>query len=236
MAVGDTVKADDGTVNEFLHDILHLRQILIKRRQFIMVFQLVGGFGAAAVVRFDDDGVSHFLDESLGGLQRGDHMVPCHRDTRRAVAFLHLALEFDEGNKIILGTGGDIEIGPQLGVHLQPVLIVAFQPVDLAVTEGKVSYGTHHGIVIGQAVHAVILGQAGLELFRNLVVRGVSDAQDVHAVAAQAVTEIPVTFGKMRRYKNKIHDPFPHFIFLRPLYRNEAGGRVDYTNWARLVS
>ena len=209
VAVCHAVKADDGAVNEFLHDVLHRRQIGVKRFQLRIVFELVGGLCAAAVVRLHNDGVAHFLHKGFGAGQIADHVMPRHGHTGRNVAFLHFALELDAVNKIILGAGVDVEVGAQGRILLQPVFVVAFQPVDLAVPHGKVPHGADHGIVVAHVVHPVILGQAGFELVGDLVIGRIPDAQHIHAVALEAVTEIPVSFGELGGHKNKVHVQHP---------------------------
>lgn len=89
-------------------------------------------------------------------------MVACHRHTGCTVAFLHAALVLDALDKIILGTGIDIEIGAQLGIHLKPVFVVRLNPVNFAVVEGEVSDSAQHLLIAAQIIHAIILRQAVL--------------------------------------------------------------------------
>ena len=82
------------------------------------------------------------------------------RDARSDVAFLHFALVLDALDEVILCAGIDVEIRAQLGVHLQPILVVGLDPVDLAIVEGKVRDSAEHLVVIAKIIHAVILSQA----------------------------------------------------------------------------
>lgn len=198
MAVRHTVKADDGAVDEFLHNVAFGGQAGVKCFQVLLVFQLVGGLGAAAVVRLDNDRVTNLGDKLPRRLQRRDHVVPRHRHAGLAVAFLHDAFVLDAGDEVILCAGGDVKVGAQLGVHFQPVFVVALQPVDLAVAEGEIPHRTHHLAVIAKIVDPIILGQGSLELRRDFPVGGVADAQHIDAVALEPVAEIPVAFWKMR--------------------------------------
>ena len=218
MAVGHSVKADDGAVDEFFHNIRYGVGLSVESLQFLQVPQLIGCLGAAAVIGLDDDRVAHLFDEGLGRRQRADHMVARHRHTGCNVAFLHLALVFDALDEVVLCTGGDVKVGAHLGIHFQPIFVVGFQPVDLTVMEGEIGHSPQHLIVIAQVVHAVILGQAMLELPGDLVKRCIADAQHIGAVAMQAFAEIPVGFGEMRADKHKIHSGYNFLFSITPGY------------------
>ena len=84
--------------------------------------------------------------------------------------------------------------------------------------EGKIGHSPQHLIVIAQVVHAVILGQAMLELPGDLVKRCIADAQHIDAVAMQAFAEIPVGFGEMRADKHKIHSGYNFLFSITPGY------------------
>ena len=205
MAVGHAVKADDGAVDIFLHNILHIMRLCIELFQFGKVIQLVGSLGTAAVVRLDDDRVADFLNKGSGLMQGADHMVTGHRHTGGNVAFLHLALVLDALDEVVLCAGRDVEIRAQLGIHFQPIFVVGLDPIDFAVVEGEVGDSTEHLVIVTEVVHAVILRQAVFQFPRNLVERRVADAQHIDTIAVQAVAEIPVGLGKMRADKDKIH-------------------------------
>ena len=134
----------------------------VKCFQLGKVFQLVGGLGPAAVVRLYDDGVADFLNKSPRRRKRADHMMARHRHPGGDVAFLHAAFVLDALDKIVFSTGIDVKVGAHLGVHFQPVFVVGFHPVDLAVVEGKIRHRAQHLVVAAQIADPVILGQAVL--------------------------------------------------------------------------
>ena len=134
------------------------------------------------------------------------HVVAGHGYPGSDVAFLHFALVLDAVNKVVLCAGGNIEIGAQGGVLLQPEFIVAFQPVDFAVLKSEIPHGAYHGIIIRHGIHTVILGQAFFQLVRDLVIAGIANAQHIYPVVLEPVTKIPVGFGELRRNKNKVQN------------------------------
>ena len=160
MAVGHTVKADDGAVDVLLHNVPDVMRLGIEFFQLGEIAQLVGCLGTAAVVRLNDDRIADLLDKGACLGQCADNMVARHRYTRGDVAFLHFALVLDALDEVILRTSIDVEIRAQLGVHLQPILVVGLDPVDLAIVEGKVRDSAEHLVVIAKIIHAVILSQA----------------------------------------------------------------------------
>ena len=126
------------------------------------------------------------------------HVVAGHGYPGSDVAFLHFALVLDAVNKVVLCAGGNIEIGAQGGVLLQPEFIVAFQPVDFAVLKSEIPHGAYHGIIIRHGIHTVILGQCAFEQGGQRFVRGIANAKHIYAIGTQAVTKIPVIFREMR--------------------------------------
>ena len=97
-----------------------------------------------------------------------------------------------------------MEVGAQGSVPLQPVFVVGLQPVDAAILEGKKGHGAVDLVVVFQTAHLVVLVQAVLQLWLQLIVGLVADAQHIHSVVFQLTAELPVVGGEVGRNKNKI--------------------------------
>ena len=172
--------------------------------QLLLAGELVGIGGPHAVVRLDHNGIAHFLDELFAARKIVYHVVAGGGNARLLVVFFHLALVLDAGHILRLETGGDVEIGAQGSVPLQPVLVVGFQPVDAAVLERKERHRAVDLIIIFQAADFVVLVQAFFQLRFQLVIGLVADAQHVHPVVFQLPAELPVVGGEVGRNKDKI--------------------------------
>ena len=203
--VGDGVVGEDVALHEFLHHIGDGGQVGEEAGQVAVVLELVGGVGAHAVVGLDDDGIAHLPDEGLGGVPSGDVVAAGGGHACAGVVGLHAGLALEGGHLVAVCAGGDVEVSAQAGVLLQPVFVVGLQPVDLAVLEGEEGHRAEHLVIAFHVVHAVILGQRGLEAAVEAVVGRVADAQHVDAAQAQPVAEGPVGVRKMRRDKYKVH-------------------------------
>ena len=211
---GVAVGVDDGVVavhlgvDELLHDVggkgVHRRFVGQKIPQLLVGGQLVGVRGAHAVVRLDHHGVAYLVDELTAAIEVVHHVVTGGGDAGLLVISLHLALVLDAGDVLQMEAGGDVEVGPQAGVLLQPVFVVGLQPVDLAVLEGEESHGAVDFVVVLQTAHFVVFVQALLQLGHQLVVGLVADAQHVHAVVLQLVAELPVVGGEVRGDEDKV--------------------------------
>ena len=131
-------------------------------------------------------------------------MVAGGGNARFLVVFFHLALVLDAGHVLRLEAGGDVEIGTQGSVPLQPVLVVGFQPVDAAMLEREERHGTVDLIIIFEVADFVVLVQAFFQLRLQLIIGLVADAQHVHSVVFQLPAELPVVGGEVGRNKDKI--------------------------------
>ena len=125
-------------------------------------------------------------------------MIPGRCHTSLFVTCFHLGFEFYLGNILYLKTAGDIKICPQAGILFQPIFIVAFYPVDLAILESEKAHGAQHFIIVFHVVHTVILGQCAFEQGGQRFVRGIANAKHIYAIGTQAVTKIPVISREMR--------------------------------------
>ena len=76
---------------------------------------------------------------------------------------------------------------------------------SVRVLEGKESHRPVHLVIIFQIVHPVVFRQCRLQRGLQAVIRRVADAEHVDSVPVQPVAELPVSMGKMRRDKNKVH-------------------------------
>ena len=108
---------------------------------------------------------------------------------------------------------GNVEVGAQMGIPLQPVLVVGLQPVNAAVLADKEGNCLVYFVIVFQAADLVILVQAVLQLLPEVVIGAVADAQHPEAVVLQLAAEIPVVFREIRGKKYHIfHYISPHKI------------------------
>ena len=208
MGVDDGIVAVHLGAHELLHDVGHIRVLLLlvgqKFLQLLVAGKAVGIRSAHAVVRLDHHRVAHLLHKGLAARKIVHHVVAGGGDTGLLVVLLHLTLVLDAGHIRGLEAAGDVEIGAQGGIPLQPVFIVGLQPVDAAILEGEKGHGAVHLVVVFQAVHLVVLVQACLQLGLQLLVGLVADAQHVQAVVFQFPAELPVVRGEVGGDKNKV--------------------------------
>ena len=220
---GVAAAVDDGVVavhlgpDEFLHDVGDIgvlsRLIGEELLQLLVVGKLVGIGRAHAVVGLDHHRVAHLVDERFAARKIVHHVVAGGGDARLPVILLHLALILDAGHIGSLEAGGDVEIGTEGGVALQPVFIVGLQPVDAAILEDEEGHGTVDLVVILKAADLIVFVQAVLQLGLQLLIRLVADAQNVQAIVFQLPAELPVVRGEVGRNENKVL----HGVFLIPL-------------------
>ena len=191
--------------HELLHDIGNLRQGFVESVEVLLIFQLPCIRGADADGGLDDNGIADLVNKGKGCFPGGDFALSGCGNLSILIHLFHQGFVLDEADAVGLHAGRDIEVGTQAGVLLQPVLIQGFDPVDLAVFEGEESDSPEYLVIILQGRDLVILGQRALEAVLKIIIRGVADAQDIGAVAAQPVAEVPVGMGEIGGDKNKIH-------------------------------
>ena len=117
---------------------------------------------AHAVVGLDDYGIAHLVNESTAMVEIIHHVIPCDRDTCLLVVFLHAGFVLDAGHILRLKTAGDVKIRAQHRVTLQPVFIVAFQPIHAAVFRNEEGHRPVYFIVVFQTADLVVFIQTGL--------------------------------------------------------------------------
>ena len=144
-------------------------------------------------------------------------MVARRRDAGLLIVFLHLGLELDARHIADLEAAGDVEIGTEHGVVLQPVFVVTLQPVDTAVFADEERDGAVHLVVILQAADLVVFVQGALEFGQEGIIGLIADAEDAQPVIAQLTAELPVVDGEIRGNENEIlHNLFHPFVFAEP--------------------
>ena len=197
-AVDDGVIGVDRGSDVLLHDIdgivLDPEEVL----QLTVVLQPVGPRCSYAVVRLHDDRIADFLNKGLAGLDIVHHMEPRHGDPSETVSLFHLGLEFHTGHIFRLKTRTDVEILPQVGIPLQPVLVVGLQPVDPSVFMDVECHRAVDFIIILKRRDLVVLVEGLLQLPCEIIIGAVPDTQHVQAVLFQASAEIPVVVRKIR--------------------------------------
>ena len=185
-------------MNELLHDVQHIGLAFGEKfLQLVVIFDFPSVGGTHAVVRLGHHRVPHLFNKGAGGGGAGHQMPPCGGNARLGVGGLHFGLVLDEGHVLGLETGGNVEIGAQAGVPLQPVFVVGLQPVDAPMLERQKRHSAIHLIVVFQIGDFVIFVDAGAQIFAQLIVGLVTDAQHVHAVVFQLAAELPVVGGKI---------------------------------------
>lgn len=136
-------------------------------------------------------------------------MPSCCRHARSTIIFFHDRLVLKLGDLFRLNPGGNVKVAAQAGVLLQPVFVVALYPVNFSIFESEKAHRTDHLIIVFHVTDAVVLCQRGFQPGRQRIKGCVTDAQHIDTVGMEAVTEIPVVFGEIRRNEHKIHTKSP---------------------------
>ena len=172
--------------------------LLEKFVQLGFILELMGAVCPHAVIWLGNDGPADSFGESLGLRYICRHTPAGGGDTGFLVVGFHHGFALKLFDLSGFNTGGDIKICPQAGILFQPIFIVAFYPVDLAILESEKAHGAQHFIIVFHVVHTVILGQCAFEQGGQRFVRGIANAKHIYAIGTQAVTKIPVIFREMR--------------------------------------
>ena len=204
--IEDGVIGANVAFDEFLHHIGNAGQVGIERFKVAVVFQLPGVGRTHADVRLDDHRIAHLADKRVSGFGVGHHVLAGGGNAGLAIDPLHGGLVLDDADPVAADARGHVEILTQPGILLQPVFIHGFDPVHLAVLECEEGNGPIDLVVVLQAVHPIVFRQRRLQRRFKTVVGRVADAQHIDAIAAQSIAELPVGVGKVRRYKDEIHD------------------------------
>ena len=187
-------------IHKFFQDIVgRIGALLLEKFvQLGFILELMGAVCPHAVIWLGNDGPADSFGESLGLRYICRHTPAGGGDT----GFLEVGFHHGFALKLFdlsgFNTGGDIKICPQAGILFQPIFIVAFYPVNLAILESEKAHGAQHFIIVFHVVHTVILGQCAFEQGGQRFVRGIANAKHIYAIGTQAVTKIPVISREMR--------------------------------------
>ena len=199
--------------NILLQQIGLLRLIGKKGTKLCFAHDLVGAVCPHAVVGLGHHGIPHLGRKAHGAGQCG-HLCAAGRDhPGLGKIFFHGQLALKAADFLFFQAGGYIKIGAQGGIKLQPVFVVAFDPIHFAVAPGKISHAPQHLIVILQAVHPVILGEHLFQFRGKAFIRGIAEAQHIHAVFFEMHAKPAKAFGEVGRNKYKIHGSLHPFLY-----------------------
>ena len=187
-------------IHKFFQDIVgRIGALLLEKFvQLGFILELMGAVCPHAVIWLGNNGPADSFGESLGLRYICRHTPAGGGDTGFLVVGFHHGFALKLFDLSGFNAGGDIKICPQAGILFQPIFIVAFYPVDLAILESEKAHGAQHFIIVFHVVHTVILGQCAFEQGGQRFVRGIANAKHIYAIGTQAVTKIPVIFREMR--------------------------------------
>ena len=172
--------------------------------------------GANTVVRLDYNGIANLVGKRAGIFKVIHDVVTGGGNTCLSIVLLHSRLILNLKHVCFLEAGSNMELGTQLCVTLQPVLIVGFQPVDLAVLVGKERNCTEYFIVVFQGIYLVVFMQSTAQFRQKIVIRAITNTQHTQTIVLQFSAELPVVYRKVRGNKNKILHSTHFLLFLNP--------------------
>ena len=94
-------------------------------------------------------------------------MVAGNRNTGFLIECLHIGLGLVAHDRVALVAGCDVEVCAQACILLEPELVVAFKPVNLAVLMRKPCDGAVHLIVIHHGADLIVLVHRFLQFLRE---------------------------------------------------------------------
>ena len=97
-----------------------------------------------------------------------------------------------------------MEFGTKSCILFKPVFIVAFEPVNGAVTKAEEGNSAVYFVIILQTGNFVIFGQTALELGKKLIIGLVSYAKDAQTIVLQFPAETGKMSWKIGRNENKV--------------------------------
>ena len=156
LGIHNAVEGLDIAVDKLLHDI-NRRILGVNEPPNILVrLKLIGVVGAHPVVGLHHHGIAHGMGKFQSVLQALYQVIPGGGQAGLGIVGLHGRLILDLVHFVQLRAGGDVELRAQPGIPHEPVLVVAFQPVDFAVLEGEEGHGLEHLVVVFQGADLVI--------------------------------------------------------------------------------
>ena len=210
VSIRDGIVGADIALYKFFHNVGDLRVIGKEAIEIVFVFELICTGSANAVVGLDDDGITaDIVDKFLCGFIGRDLVATGGGNACFCIILFHsgFALESFDGSGA--DTCGDVEIGAELRILFEPIFIVGFDPIDLAVLKGEESNGAENLVVIFERVYLVVFCERCLELGFERIVFCVADTENVDTVFVKSITEIPICVRKIRRNKDEIHKNVP---------------------------
>ncbi len=201
VAVEDGVVAADVARDELLEDVRVIAQPVEERLELGRVGDGMRAARAHALLGLGEERIAHLLGEGAGRLGiglAGNADLTRSGHVARSIERLHAGLALPDRDLFGAGARAHVEVVAQARVERQPVLVVRLDPVDLAVLEGEERDRTEHLVVVLEGRRPVVLGEDGLELLGDVVIRRIADTQHVDAVALQAVAPVPVGLGELR--------------------------------------
>ena len=208
----DGIIGADKTFDHFFHDI---NMVIFGGKEILQLFvtvQAVSAVSTHSVVRLDHHRIPHRIRKGRRCFIVFHNMVPCSRNPSLLIICLHSRLALDPLHVAFHKAGSNMELGPQFCIPFQPILIVGFQPINLAVFIGKEGNSAEHFIIIFQVGNLIILVQGLPQLMQQVIIRTVANAQHMHAIILQFCAELPVGSRKVWGNKNKIlHTGFPFY-------------------------
>ena len=205
LGINNGIIGADLTIDKLLHDIDNpFVTLLIERRKLLVIRNLEIMGGTHAVIRLCHNGIAGLGNKAAAALHAFHKGIARDCKPCLSVCFLHFGFIFHPRHILHLKACGDIEIRPQLSILLQPVFVIAFQPVNPPVFEGKKGNRTIDLIIIFQTANLVIFVQAVFHILIQLLIRFIANAQYAHAVFLQLFTEFPIICWEIRGKKYKI--------------------------------
>ena len=133
-------------IHKFFQDIVgRIGALLLEKFvQLGFILELMGAVCPHAVIWLGNDGPADSFGESLGLRYICRHTPAGSGDTGFLVVGFHHGFALELFDLSGFNTGGDIKICPQAGILFQPIFIVAFYPVDLAILESEKAHGAQH--------------------------------------------------------------------------------------------
>ena len=204
LGVDDGVIGAHMAVDELLHNVDIIVLGVDKELQLVVVLQPVGVVRAHAVVGLDNDGVADLVSKLACVVKAAHQMIARGLDTRLGVVGFHGGLQLDARHVAGVEARRDMELGTQRRISFEPVFVVRFQPVDLAIFVGEKRHGAKYLVIVFEVRDLVVFIQRFAQLLRQFRIRAVTDTKHAHAIFLQFIAELPVVFWKIRRNKNKV--------------------------------
>ena len=186
-----------------------MRSSLEETAQLFLILQLVGSPGTNADIWLGEEWVAGILCEIQSCLQPlGCLELSGRTDSSLGIVFLHLRFLLDAHDLVLSNTGSDMEGCAQLGIHVQPELIVGLNPVDRAIVVCIIGHCLVHLFIVQHVGYLIIFGKCSFQFRNQFLIRRIANSQHGSTVFLQGIAELPELGGEVGRNKNKIHSLF----------------------------